>query len=69
MTPYVLLALLTGLIIGTSRAVNGRLSTRIGAFKASVWNHVAGFAFLSVVLLALRKWPKNRRWAVSQSER
>jgi transporter family-2 protein len=57
MTLYVLLALLNGLIIGTSRAVNGQLSTRIGPFKASVWNHVVGFAFLSVVLLALDSRP------------
>ncbi|WP_329114844.1 DMT family transporter [Streptomyces sp. NBC_01465] len=54
---YVLLALLNGLIIGTSRAVNGQLSTRIGPFRASVWNHVVGFAFLSVVLLALHSRP------------
>ncbi|MEU6718443.1 DMT family transporter [Nonomuraea sp. NPDC046802] len=54
---FVVLALLNGVLIGTSRTVNGRLSTRKGAFRASVWNHVVGFAFLSVVLLVLRTWP------------
>ncbi|MGW5971268.1 DMT family transporter [Streptomyces sp. NPDC055186] len=55
---YVLLALVNGVLIGTSRAVNGQLSTRVGAFRASVWNHVVGFAFLTVVLFALYSWPK-----------
>ncbi|MGW0811148.1 DMT family transporter [Nonomuraea sp. NPDC002799] len=53
----ILLALLNGILIGTSRAVNGQLSTRVGAFKASVWNHVVGFVFLTAVLLVLRTWP------------
>lgn len=59
MSLYVLLALLNGVIIGTSRAVNGQLSTRIGPFRASVVNHVVGFAFLTVVLFALYSWPKT----------
>ncbi|MFC9843887.1 DMT family transporter [Streptomyces sp. NPDC060223] len=59
MTLYVLLALLNGVLIGTSRAVNGQLSTRVGPFKASVWNHAVGFAFLTVVLFALSSWPNS----------
>ncbi|MEV4805657.1 DMT family transporter [Nonomuraea sp. NPDC049421] len=51
------LALLNGVLIATSRTVNGRLGTHKGAFRASVWNHVVGFAFLSAVLLVLRTWP------------
>ncbi|MFI6638553.1 DMT family transporter [Streptomyces sp. NPDC050504] len=54
---YVLLALLNGVLIGTSRAVNGQLATRIGAFRASVWNHLVGFGFLTVVLFAFQRWP------------
>ncbi|SDH16995.1 DMT family transporter [Nonomuraea jiangxiensis] len=54
---FVILALVNGVLIGASRAINGRLSTRTGAFRASVWNHVVGFAFLTAVLLVLRTWP------------
>ncbi|MEV3860752.1 DMT family transporter [Streptomyces sp. NPDC050095] len=61
MLPYVLLALLNGVLIGTSRAVNGQLATRVGAFRASVWNHVVGFAFLTLFLLGalvlVGRWP------------
>ncbi|GAA0373005.1 DMT family transporter [Streptomyces olivoreticuli] len=56
MLPYILLAFLNGMIIGTSRAVNGRLSTGIGPFKASLWNHVVGFLFLTLVLLVMGDW-------------
>ncbi|MEV1019275.1 DMT family transporter [Streptomyces sp. NPDC050264] len=59
--PYVVLALLNGVLIGTSRAVNGQLAARIGAFRASVWNHVVGFAFLTLFLLGAMvlfgSWP------------
>ncbi|GAA2214525.1 DMT family transporter [Nonomuraea monospora] len=54
---FVLLALVNGVLIGASRTINGQLSTRAGAFRASVWNHVVGFVFLSAVLLVLRVWP------------
>jgi bacterial/archaeal transporter family-2 protein len=55
-TLYILLALLNGTVIGTSRAINGRLSVEAGPFKASLWNHVVGFLFLSLLLLALGDW-------------
>ncbi|TYB57641.1 DMT family transporter [Nonomuraea sp. PA05] len=54
---FVILALVNGVLIGASRTINGQLSTRAGAFRASVWNHVVGFVFLSAVLLVLRVWP------------
>lgn len=57
MTFHILLALLNGALIGTSRAINGQLAKRAGAFVASVWNHAVGFVFLSAVLLVLRAWP------------
>ncbi|MBO0654364.1 DMT family transporter [Streptomyces triculaminicus] len=53
---YVFLAFLNGAVIGTSRALNGRLSSAIGPFKASLWNHVVGFVFLSVALVVLGQW-------------
>lgn len=56
MVAYVLLAVLNGFVIGTSRAINGQLSTVRGAFRASLWNHVVGFVFLTLVLLVLGEW-------------
>ncbi|MCP3061443.1 DMT family transporter [Myxococcus sp. K38C18041901] len=56
MAPYILLALLNGLFIGTSRAINGKLSTRLGPFKASLWNHGVGFLFLTLLLVAMGGW-------------
>ncbi|WP_171163606.1 DMT family transporter [Streptomyces sp. I05A-00742] len=53
---YVLLALLNGAVIGTSRAVNGRLGATVGPFRASLWNHAVGFAFLTLALLVLGQW-------------
>lgn len=48
---YIFIAFLNGLVIGTSRSINGKLATFIGAFKASFWNHVGGFIFLTAILL------------------
>lgn len=56
MIAYVLLAILNGAVIGTSRALNGQLSTLRGPFRASLWNHVVGFAFLTLVLAVLGEW-------------
>jgi transporter family-2 protein len=53
---YILVALLNGMVVGTSRAMNGQLSTRTGALKASLWNHVVGFLFLTLILLAVGGW-------------
>ncbi|WP_381593008.1 DMT family transporter [Streptomyces formicae] len=51
-----LLALLNGVVIGASRTLNGRLSATIGPFRASLWNHTMGFAFLTAVLAVLGQW-------------
>ncbi len=56
MSVYIVLALLNGAVIGTSRAINGRLSVESGPFKASLWNHVIGFLFLTLALTALGGW-------------
>lgn len=53
MVTLVLLAVLNGVLIGTSRAINGRLAQRAGPIRTTLWNHVVGFSFLSIVLLAL----------------
>ncbi|KAB8037565.1 EamA family transporter [Silvanigrella paludirubra] len=53
MTEFIFIALLNGFIVGLSRAINGRLSEDIGAFKASFWNHIVGFVFLSILLIAM----------------
>lgn len=48
---YIFLAVFNGVIIGTSRALNGRLSMNVGPFKASFCNHLVGFLLLSLILL------------------
>ncbi|WP_343116709.1 DMT family transporter [Ostreiculturibacter nitratireducens] len=42
-----LLALAAGALVGTSRSLNGRLSLSTSPLRASFWNHIVGFAFLS----------------------
>ena len=56
MIGYVLVAILNGIVIGTSRAINGQLSAARGAFPASLWNHVVGFVFLTLVLAVIGEW-------------
>nr|WP_279526893.1 DMT family transporter [Paludibacterium purpuratum] len=53
----IVLALINGIAIGMSRALNGQLSTHAGPFRASQWNHVVGFLFLSLMLLMMG-WPR-----------
>ena len=45
----VIFAVASGVLIGVSRSVNGRLSLATSALAASFWNHIVGFGFLSVV--------------------
>jgi len=54
MLGYILLAILNGVNIGASRALNGRLSIEVGPFKASFWNHIVGFLLLTAALLAMK---------------
>ena len=56
MIVYIFLAFLNGMVIGTSRSMNGRLSTEIGPLKASLWNHIVGFLFLTLLLLIIGAW-------------
>ena len=50
----ILLALLNGVMIGASRAINGRLSVALGPARTSLWNHAIGFAFLTALVLVAR---------------
>ncbi|TXH71948.1 MAG: DMT family transporter [Thiothrix sp.] len=45
------LALICGLLISLTRAANGQVGMSLGAFKASYWNHIVGFAFLTLLLV------------------
>ncbi|MDI1476293.1 DMT family transporter [Polyangium sp. y55x31] len=56
MALYIILALLNGVVVGTTRAINGQLSTVLGPFKASFWNHIVGFVFLTLMLFVLGGW-------------
>ncbi|WP_038291596.1 DMT family transporter [Zooshikella ganghwensis] len=53
---FIFLALLNGMLIGSSRAINGQLSAKIGPFKASLWNHIIGFIFLTLILIVMGQW-------------
>ncbi|WP_394830499.1 DMT family transporter [Pendulispora rubella] len=53
MLGYILLGVFNGAVIAASRAISGRLAIDLGAFKASFWNHIVGFVFLSVVMLTI----------------
>lgn len=50
---FVLIGLLNGFCITLSRVFNGQLSTKYGAFHASLVNHVVGFLFLSLLLFTV----------------
>ncbi|MEZ2218662.1 DMT family transporter [Rhizobium sp. RCC_161_2] len=47
---FVSLALLNGVLIGTSRAINGHLGKKVGPVRTSLWNHAVGFIFLSLLI-------------------
>ncbi|MFT5007824.1 MAG: transporter family-2 protein [Reinekea sp.] len=49
---YIVIALINGVLIAMSRGLNGRLASSRGAFFTSWINHLVGFGFLTIVLLA-----------------
>jgi len=51
MLTYILISLINGVCINLSRSLNGRLAMDRNAFYASLWNHIIGFIFLSVILV------------------
>lgn len=56
----IFLAFLSGILISLNRAANGRVGMSVGAFKASYWNHMVGFAFLTLVLLLISGFVWNQ---------
>jgi transporter family-2 protein len=60
MTMAILFALLAGILVSLSRQLNGRLALSTTALIASYWNHVIGFAVLTVLGLILGGlWPEG----------
>ncbi|UTM59646.1 DMT family transporter [Photobacterium sp. CCB-ST2H9] len=51
MMTFLFVAMLNGVMIGTARTINGQLSVSLGAFRASLWNHIVGLIFLTVILV------------------
>jgi transporter family-2 protein len=49
MLGYAALAVLAGVLVSLSRQLNGSLSMFTSALHSSFWNHVVGFAFLTLV--------------------
>ena len=49
MIVWIALAALAGILVGVSRQVNGRLSLSTSPLISSFWNHIVGFALLTVV--------------------
>jgi transporter family-2 protein len=49
MISYVALAALAGTLVGVSRQINGRLSLASSPLVASFWNHLVGFALLTLI--------------------
>lgn len=60
MTTAILFALLAGILVSLSRQLNGRLALSTTALIASYWNHIVGFAVLTVLGLILGGlWPEG----------
>ena len=50
---FAALAVFAGVLVGLSRQLNGRLALSTSAMESSFWNHFVGFAFITVIALAL----------------
>lgn len=59
MTMVIFLALLNGCCISFCRILNGRLAQDSSAFNASLWNHLVGFIFLSLIVYFTSSVPIN----------
>ncbi|OSN04684.1 hypothetical protein AU512_16185 [Lonsdalea iberica] len=55
MITYIVIALFNGVCISLSRSINGRLSMECNAFYASLWNHIVGFVFLTLIIVVQGK--------------
>ncbi len=45
------MAFAAGILVGLSRQLNGRLTLSTSAMEASFWNHIVGFAFLTIIAI------------------
>ncbi len=52
MTLYILIALFNGICIVTSRTLNGQLAQQRNAFYSAMINHIVGFVFLTLFVIA-----------------
>ncbi|AEQ52034.1 DMT family transporter [Pelagibacterium halotolerans] len=60
MTTAIVFALLAGILVSLSRQLNGRLALSTTALIASYWNHIVGFAVLTVLGLVIGGlWPEG----------
>lgn len=50
---FAALALLAGALVSLSRQINGRLALSTSALESSFWNHIVGFAFITLVALII----------------
>nr|WP_235202390.1 DMT family transporter [Lonsdalea quercina] len=55
MITFIVIALFNGVCISLSRSINGRLSMERNAFYASLWNHIVGFVFLTLIIVVQGK--------------
>ena len=51
MTMFIVMAFAAGILVGLSRQLNGRLTLSTSAMEASFWNHIVGFAFLTMIAI------------------
>lgn len=47
------LAFLNGILIATSRVINGYLGQKVGAIRTALWAHAVGFIFLSLIIATM----------------
>lgn len=51
MTVFIILAVASGVLVGLSRQLNGRLALSTTAWESSFWNHIVGLGFVSLIAL------------------
>ena len=48
---FIALAIASGLLVGLSRQLNGRLALSTNAWESSFWNHIVGLGLVSLIAL------------------
>lgn len=63
---FAAIAMLAGALVSLSRQINGRLALSTSAMESSFWNHIVGFAFITLAALTLGGLfagePQNAPW-------